>query len=54
MQAAAGGEHQDGNRIVAMPELAQQLQPVAVGQPKVENERGVEGGLQHATRLFDR
>ena len=53
VQAAAGGEHEDGDRIVAMTEFAQQLKAIAVGEPEVENQRGVERGLQDASRLFD-
>ena len=42
VQSAAGGKHQDGNRIVAISEFAQQCQAVSVGQSEIEDESGVE------------
>ncbi len=54
VQAAARGQDQNRDRIVGAPDLAQQLEPVAVGQAEVENQRGVKGAPQNAARLFDR
>ena len=54
VQAAARGQHQHRNRIVALPDLAQQREPVAVGQAEVEDQGGIERRAEHGARFLDR
>ena len=53
MQAAARGQNQHRNRVVALSDLAQQLEPVAVRQSEVENEGGIERRREHGARFLD-
>jgi hypothetical protein len=41
LQPAAGGEHQNRKRILALTYFAQDRQPVAVRQPEIENHGGI-------------
>jgi hypothetical protein len=43
LQAAASGKHQNRERILALAYLAQDGEPVAIGQSEVENHGGVAG-----------
>ena len=54
LQAAACGKHQDGNWIVAVPQLTQQLQAVAVRQPEVQDQARVERGSKDRACFLQR
>src|SRR5258707_3307148 len=54
VQAATRGQHQHRDRIVALSYLAQQLQPVAVGQSEVEDQGRIKGFAENAFRFLNR
>ncbi len=51
LHAAAGGEHEHRQGILAVADLAQDGEPIVVRQAEIEHQGGVAGGRQRRARL---
>src|SRR5882724_10393356 len=54
LQAAARGQDHDRDRVALLPYLAQQLEPVAVGQAEVEDQGRIKRLAENALGLLNR
>jgi hypothetical protein len=54
LEAATRGQNHDGNWIVSMSQVAQQCQPIAIGQAEIQDEGRVKSRSKNRTCLLER